>query len=188
MTRAPRKKLPEPDAETLKDAGRGRLAGVEPWGAKRFHSLKRPLAERLDVEHEARFADLKAATEDFLADYPQDRTRVAALLAAAPPPHNRLEDTDLWSERDDRAETPPEFVQRVLDYDLSGVTRADLKAHPGLYQAYASWVSRNGHDPLNLPTRTTRTTGLLESMDIDQLREAAKLYAAMRMREKRKQG
>lgn len=156
-----------------------------------FHSLKGGESYSLDAERENRFAELKAAMDAYLIDFPDDHARVAALgsgaAATGPEPVNRLADAEPWADRANRAETPVDFVWRVLGGDLTGVSRADLRAQKGLYQAYTSWVFRNKNDPLNLPTRATRTTSRIEKMDHEQLREAAKLYAAMQMRKRRKQ-
>ena len=93
---------------------------------------------------------------------------------------------ELWVDRKDREETPPEFIKRVYATWLGrGLTRQWLKNDPPLYNAYATWISRHPADKLDLPTRSDLVSRKLDEADASMVEDASRLAAAARMRQLR---
>jgi hypothetical protein len=61
-----------------------------------------------------------------------------------------------WLEREDKKESPVDFIKRVYAAWIGrGLTRASLRMDPPLYSALGVWIHHNGSLPadLDLPTR-----------------------------------
>lgn len=98
------------------------------------------------------------------------------LIKNAPP--ERAPSDELYSSRQDRQETPPDFIARVYGKWLTGeFTRADLrKLDKQAEMALRNWERKHGRAPINLPTLKERNDEILATAPPLEKPEVVKQY------------